>query len=638
MAQRKLKLPANAVRMGEIEGAPAGAPSDSREVQITFSSEAPYRRHDLERDEAFHEVLGHGAGEVDLARLNSGNAPLLKDHMPILDAQIGVVVRAWLDGGRGHAVVRFSLTPAADDVLARVRAGDVTCVSVGYAIASAERGGADADGIPTVRVTQWVPKEISFVAIPADHSVGYGRASDPGQSTITVTTPEEETKMTPEEIQAAADKKAAARAAEEKRAAEAERQSANPADVIRAALTADRERREAIEAIATRFDMPDAATRAALNSETTVDAFREAVMDHMGSDESEATRAGATRIGLSDSEVRSFSITNAMRYLMSPTDANAKRAGFEIEASRAVADGLGREAGGLFIPSDVLMDPGFAQRSQNTGTPSTGGALVAQDYRAGSFIELLRNRMALTGRGVRLLQGLQGNVDIPKQTGGGTFYWIDEDEDVTDTEGSYGVVSMTPHSAGMAIPFTRRMMQQASPDIEALSREDLLRGLAIGLDATALVGSASPKAPIGLRARLLPGATDWAGSYPTFEEMVALETQVAVGNADTGDLAYIYDPRTSGALKVQPRFAGGETPVEVGGMVNGYPRVSTNQVADAETFFGNWSDLVIGMWGGLDLRVDTSTKAKSDGKVLRAFMDVDVAVRNLESFTMGKRA
>ncbi|MEM8849243.1 MAG: phage major capsid protein [Pseudomonadota bacterium] len=627
-----LQIPASAVRMGEIEGAPEGAPSDSREVKITFSSESPYRRHDWDRDETFHEVLGHTPDEVDLTRLNSGAAPLLKDHMPTLDSQIGVVVRAWLDGDRGHAIVRFSDTPAAEDVLARVRAGDVTCVSVGYAIVSAERGGADADGTLTVRVTRWVPKEISFVAIPADPSVGYGRNDGGDTPTITVTNPQEDMDMPNDTVTPEPNTPAPAVPAAP------EGQRGDPQEAVRTALTADRERREAIEAIAARFDMPDAATRAALNGDTSVDAFREVVMDHIDSAETDATRAGATRIGLSETEVRSFSITNAMRYLMNPTDGNAKRAGFEIEASRAVEGTLGREAGGLFIPADVMMDPNFASRAQNTGTPAAGGALVAQDYRGGSFIELLRNRMALTGRGVRLLQGLQGNVDIPKQTGAGTFYWIDEDEDVTDTEGTYGVVSMTPHSAGMAIPFTRRMMQQASPDIEALSRDDLLKGLSIGLDATALVGHSSAKAPVSVRERLLATAMDWAGQYPTFEEIVGLETEVAVGNADTGDLAYIYDPRTSGSLKTTPRFTDGEIPIEVGGVVNGYPRVSTNQVAEAEVFFGNWSDLVIGMWGGIDLRVDTSTKAKSDGKVLRAFVDIDVAVRNIESFKMGKRA
>jgi HK97 family phage major capsid protein len=619
--------------MGEITGAPDGAPSDSREVLVSFSSEVRYLRHDWDRDEDFWEVLGHGEAEVDLTRLNSGAAPLLKDHMPVLDAKIGVVVRAWLEAGRGKALVRFSETPAATDILARVRAGDVTCVSVGYAITAASRL-PNQDGHPVVRVTRWVPKEISFVAIPADPTVGYGRAEYAVSATITIT--EQEAEMpNPNTTETRDDAPAPTVPAQARRADPAPQTRADTS--VADALTAERRRVAEIDAIAVRFEMPAAATRAAIEKGISVDAFRAQVMDHIASDERDAQRGNAQRIGMTDREAQAFSITNVVRFLMNPNDRTRERAAFELDASRAVGDALGREAEGVFIPADVLMNANYL-RAQNVGTGSAGGVLVPQDYRSGSFIELLRNRMALTGRGVRLLQGLQGNVDIPKQTGGGTFYWFGEDGEPTDTEASFGLVSMTPHSAGMAIPFTRRMAQQGSPDIEALVRDDLLRGLAVGLDKTALVGHASVDAPDGLRDKIFGAATDWAASaaFPDFGEMVGLETAVAVGNADTGDLAYVYSPHTSGHLKTTPKFSGGEIAVEEGGVVNGYTRVSTNQMGTGEVIFGNWADLIIGMWSGMDLRVDTATKAASDGKVLRVFTDVDVAVRNTESFAMGK--
>lgn len=617
-----MKIPAFSHRMGEISGAPEGAPVDSREVQISFSSESPYLRHDWDRDEDFWEVLGHADGEVDFARLNSGAAPLLKDHMPVLDAKIGVVVRAWLEAGRGKAVVRFSNTPAANEVLERVRSGDITCVSVGYSIAGADRQ-PDENGHPVVRVTRWVPKEISFVAIPADPTVGYGRADGTATAKITVT--EKDGNM-PDTNPA----EPASTAAPETRP--------DTGQAAADTLTAERRRSAEIIAIGERFDMPDEAVRSALQRGTTVDSFRSAVMDHISSEDVQETRAGATRIGLTERETQAFSITNAVRFLMNPSDSNRRAAAFEIEASRAVGQAINREAEGVFIPADVLMDRNFT-RAQNVSTPSAGGVLVPRDYQSGSFIDLLRNRMALSGVGVRLLQGLQGNVDIPKQTGGGTFYWFGEDGVPADSEATFGLVSMTPKSAGMAIPFTRRMAQQASPDIEALVRDDLLNGMALGLDRTAIAGDPSPNAPLGLRNRILGAATIWGASilFPSEDQMIDLETAVAVANADVGSLAYIYSAETSGWLKKLKDADGRRLEVEKDGMVNGYQRVRSNQVAPGEVFFGNWSDLIIGMWSGLDLRVDTSTKAASDGKVLRVFADIDTAVRNNGSFKLGKR-
>ncbi|MEP1612668.1 MAG: phage major capsid protein [Roseobacter sp.] len=626
-----MKIPAFAHRMGEIEGAPDGAPSDSREVQISFSSEAPYQRHDYERDEGFLEVLGHEEAEVDLTRLNSGAAPLLKDHVPTLDAKVGIVVRAWLAGSKGYAVVRFAQTPAGDEMLERVRSSEVTCVSVGYAIASATRQDQEENGLPVVRVTRWVPKEISFVAIPADPSVGFGRADQAGASSITVTE-KKEGNMPKDTLENTPKTPAQPKTND---TPQTRQDAQTPAEI----LAAERRRSAEIVAISDKFELPDAVTRKALDGGTSVDAFREVALDHLSSDEVDATRAGAARIGLSEKEVQSFSITNVVRFLMNPTERTRKLVGFELEASRAVSDALGREAEGLFIPSDVLMDQNFL-RAQNVGTPAAGGVLVPQDYRAGSFIELLRNRMALTNHGVRVLQGLQGNVDIPKQTGGGTFYWFGEDGEPADTEASFGLVSMTPHSAGMAIPFTRRMAQQSSPAIEGLVRDDLIRGLSIGLDKTALVGHSSPDAPQGLRERIFANARDWAGSepMPSEDDIIDLETDVAAANADVGDLAYIYNARMSGHLKKLRDADGRRLEVEKGGMVNDYPRTRTNQMNNGEIIYGNWSDLIVGMWSGMDLRVDTSTKAASDGKVLRVFVDVDTAVRNLESFKLGKPA
>ncbi|MBO9467057.1 phage major capsid protein [Tropicibacter sp. R15_0] len=620
-----LKIANLAYRAGEILGAASAAPSDSggeRDVTISFSSESPFRRFEWDREEEFLEVLGHKADEVDLSRLNSGAAPLLKDHRATIDNKIGSVVRAWLEGGRCHALVRFSDTPEGRAIHERVQAGEITCVSVGYGITRAIRAG-EQDGTPIIRATRWHPKEISFVAIPADPSVGYGRDDYGAAQSLTVTE-----KETPDMAKDTIEPKI------ETPPAQVRSDDTPPADPV----AVERSRSAEIRAIGRQFpDLPAEMVTRALDKGTDVGAFRQQVMDHIASDEVQEQRTSATRIGLSSGEVSAFSISNAVRFLMNPNDRNREAAAFELEASRAVGDAIGREAEGIFIPSDVLMDGNFA-RAQNTGTPAQGGVLVAQDYRGGSFIELLRNRMALTGRGVRLLQGLSGNVDIPKQTGGGTFYWFGEDGEPTDTEAGFGLTSMTPHSAGMAIPYTRRMAQQASLDIEALVRDDLLRGMALGLDQTALVGHSSPDAPDGLRDKIFANALNWADSaaMPDEDDLIDLETAVAVANADVGDLAYIYNAQMSGHLKKLRDADGRRLDVEKNGMTNDYPRVRTNQAGAGEAFFGNWSDLIIGMWSGLDLRVDRSTKAASDGKVLRVFTDVDTAVRNLESFKLGK--
>jgi HK97 family phage prohead protease len=133
-----------------------------------LSSEEPYRR-----SEGF-EILVHTDEAVDLSWLNSGNAPLLDTHdrWTGLQAQIGVVRRAWLENKRVYVEVDFSNQSRAQEIKADVDAGIIRNVSVGYEVHRTARDEHSDEYF----VTKWTPKEASFVPIPADMTVGVGRS------------------------------------------------------------------------------------------------------------------------------------------------------------------------------------------------------------------------------------------------------------------------------------------------------------------------------------------------------------------------------------------------------------------------------------------------------------------------------
>lgn len=142
---------------------------NQRTVQLTFSSEEPYERW------WGTEILDHSAGAVRLDRLNSGGA-LLMDHNS--RDQVGVVERAWIEGRKGHAIVRFGRSARAIEIFQDVKDGIRKLVSVGYRILDLvlERSTDEAD---TYRARDWEPYEISLVAVPADPTVGVGRDGEP---------------------------------------------------------------------------------------------------------------------------------------------------------------------------------------------------------------------------------------------------------------------------------------------------------------------------------------------------------------------------------------------------------------------------------------------------------------------------
>ena len=139
---------------------------ESRLVRLSFSSEEPVTRQSFFSD-PWVEVLGHGAGEADLERLNS-SAPVLYNHdRNERGNRIGVVERAWIENNRGHAEIRLSKRDEVEGFWQDVRDGILRNVSVSYRINERKLQEEHKDKPDLYRVVSWTPMEISLVDIPA---------------------------------------------------------------------------------------------------------------------------------------------------------------------------------------------------------------------------------------------------------------------------------------------------------------------------------------------------------------------------------------------------------------------------------------------------------------------------------------
>lgn len=147
---------------------------NTRTLVVSFSSEQPVTRRSW-WDESWIETLGHNPGECDLQRL-SASAPVFYNHRrddPSL--RIGVVERAWIEGRRGYAQLRISQRDEVAGIWQDIASGVLVNISVGYLVDERTLI-RQVDGAPDeYRVTKWTPLEISFVDIPADHTVGVNR-------------------------------------------------------------------------------------------------------------------------------------------------------------------------------------------------------------------------------------------------------------------------------------------------------------------------------------------------------------------------------------------------------------------------------------------------------------------------------
>ena len=217
---------------------------------------------------------------------------------------------------------------------------------------------------------------------------------------------------------------------------------------------------------------------------------------------------------------------------------------------------------------------------------------------------------------------------------------------MSESTPTVGQVPLTPHTLGTFVEVSRKLLKQSSIDIETFLRNELAATLAIAIDRAGLHGAGAPEptgvANIGGIGSVVGGTN---GAAPTWANIVGLETEVAIDNADIGSLAYITNTRVRGKLKstLINAASGSDMVWPVNATtINAYPAYVTNMVRSDLTkgtgtnlsaiFFGNWADLVIGMWGGLDIVVNPYAQDKSGTLRVTALQDVDIAVRHAESF------
>jgi HK97 family phage major capsid protein len=273
---------------------------------------------------------------------------------------------------------------------------------------------------------------------------------------------------------------------------------------------------------------------------------------------------------------------------------------------------------------------------------ATSSKLVATDTK--DFIDSLKARLVVVQAGARVMTGLKGNLSIPRLTSGAVG-WASEVDNANDFGASFDNVEMSPKRLTAYQTMSKQLLIQSSYDVEAILRNDMINAVALGVDAAAIYGGAA-STPTGILATSGIGSVTGGttGAAPTWANIVALEREVAVDNADLGSLAFLTNPKVRAKLK--STAVGNDQRMvwaENGNTLMGYPAYVTTQVPStlnkgattgvcSAIIFGNFSDLMIGQWNGLDIIVDPYTAAKNAQVNVFIHSWWDVAVRHAQSF------
>ena len=315
--------------------------------------------------------------------------------------------------------------------------------------------------------------------------------------------------------------------------------------------------------------------------------------------------------------------------------------GFEREVSDEIAKRLGKEARGFYVPSDIF------KRDLVTSTDASGGFLKPTDHLGGEFVDALRPTLVTASLGARMMSGLSGDVAIPALNAKTAVGFVAENA-APAAEGAptFRQITMSPKTVAQYVDLSRKLMMQSDPSVEQVIRDDMLRQFAAKIDEVAIEGGGSNE-PTGITQTSGIGsvAIGTNGGALTYAKIVDLEKEVAVDNAMGGNMAFLTNPKVISKLRTiskQTSGVEGNFIMDPNGTVLGYDVASSNLVpsdltkgsgtALSAVIFGNFSELMIGMFGGLDVLVDPYTGSAAGTTRISMFQDVDVAVRHAESF------
>ena len=597
----------------------------SRTFEFPFSSEYPVKRY------FGNEVLSHEDGAADLSRLNDGGAVLFNHNM---DKPIGVVESAYIgEDKRGYAKIRFSRSKFASEILEDVKDGILRGISFGYSINDMDE---TADGM---LARSWSVHELSVVTVPADPTIGFGRSLiSPSQgNSITM-----EDKSPQQEIISAEESASPSVRTMEESTKETAVEAEKSVEIdikaeVQRAIDENNARTAAITSLCREFGKYGAEelTDSLIKSNKSPAEAKAAILD-LVKNKAEAvntpirsTDMSTNEVGLDQKEIKRFSFLRALNALANPTDRAAQEAAaFEREVSDAASKKYEKPANGILVPNEVLT------RDLNVGTATAGGNLVPTELLAGSFIDILRKRMAVMATNPTMLTGLSGNVSIPRMTSTSTAYFVGESGAPTESQQAFDQVNMTPKTIGAFVDYSRRLLLQSSIDVETMIRDDIAKVIATKLDNAAIYGSGSSNEPLGIKDTTGVG-TQTITTFGTFAEYIGMETDVAAANADVANMFYLINASARGALKSTEKASNTAQFVFENNEINGYPAIVSNQLANNDVLFGDFSQFVIGMWSGLDLTVDPYANATSGSVRIIALQDVDFAVKQPGAFCFG---
>lgn len=315
-------------------------------------------------------------------------------------------------------------------------------------------------------------------------------------------------------------------------------------------------------------------------------------------------------------EKRNFSLVKAIRAIannqqMDEFTASVINAGKEENRKAGISS-----QGQIQIPT--------TRADQVITVANEGVDVVVTDFL--DILTPLRAKNVMAQAGAKIMGNLVGNIQVPVMSAS-NVHWEMETAEARSGVPTFSHVTLTPHRLTAFIDISKQMLVQDSLDVENTIRQDLIAAINSKLESTILgdgdgqEGGANVVAPEGMFHVL----ADDIYNVQNFADICNAEALIEDANV-LGECKYVMSNKAKAALRGMIKGTNGTGMVYENGAVDGTEALNTSNVADTNYIFGDWSNLAIGSWGGLDITVDPYSKAAAGQVriVVNAFFDAKI--------------
>lgn len=615
----------DATMVVETEALAARAAGDEY-IPVAISSEFPVIRTDWMTGETYYEVLAHEPGSIDLSRAQAiGGLPFILGHDQ--RDQFGLVRDVSLGADRLlRGRIQFSRAARAQEIRQDALDGVRTTVSVGYDPGEQFTQTIGADGIPVRRYTQWTPYEVSSVPVPADPTVGIGRALRPNHP------PAPEARSTTMSV--------AQNSPVETPAAP----STPGVTVQERALPAAPTREATILSMCSHAKLDAGEARALIDSGKSVAEVSTVIFDKI---EQRAKETGVQPVDveLSDKEQKEYSFFRAVDAYI------GRRNSLELEVSDTIAKRMGRETSGFYIPTGRK---GMKVRTQLSFAAGAGkGTEARETVLDSSIIGLMRAKsLALGTLGVNVLPPATGNLQFPRQTAGATASWVAEapGSDMALSSATIEQFTMSPKTLQASTTISRQMIAQT--DMEGFAMNDIVEQHRVAIDAAIFAGTGASNQPTGVLNATGVNLIAYGinGLIPTFALILSHIEEIAKDNAALENAVWVWTPGIRTRLRQVVAYSSTASPLwDNDNRIEGYNAFVTTNMPSTLTkgtssgvchggIFGDFSQVLFAEWGAQEIIVDPYTLARRNLVQLTSIQFCDINVRQPTAFAVTRDA